>query len=276
MKSIYLFVLLLLASLPAVAKPTFKPRSFEKNCVLTQPGVWFSKTEVAIGEYEAFIDWLRKQGNEADADRFAADDSVWLRDLSFNDPYAKYYNHHEVFKPYPVVGVSLEAAQAYCDYLTQTQGTARLKGVDGKVQTVQVRYRLPSPTEWERAACGRVSSDSTFINCYAGKIWYPRDHKGRFRFNHKLGKGDYAGWAGGDGHDYEGYMITAPSASFPPDNFLGLYNLAGNVAEMTSEPGVAKGGSWMHLQDDCRVAAVNSYDSPKAWLGFRVVAEVVR
>jgi formylglycine-generating enzyme required for sulfatase activity len=210
---------------------------------------------------------------------YVPDDSVWLRDLAFNDPYAKYYSHHEAFKPYPVVGVSFEAANAYCDYMTATQGTVRLRGIDNKWRTVKVRYRLPTESEWMVAAGVRMQVDSvnrqTFQSFYPGRIYYPRDHKGHFRFNHKLGKGDYAGWAGGKGFDYEGYMITAPALSFPPDEFLGLHNLAGNVAEMTSTKGIAKGGSWAHLQDDCRSEAVNTFERPMAWLGFRVVAEVV-
>lgn len=255
--------------------PEFKAPTFDHNAVASQPGLWFSKTEVSVGEYDAFLRWLQSSGRTDDAHRFAPDDSVWVRDLSFNDPYAKFYNHHEAFKLYPVVGVTKEAALAYCDYMTAQHGSMRLRGIDGKVQDVRVRFRLPSPEEWEFAAGGRYSADSNFINCYPGKIFYPRDHKGRFRLNHKLGKGDYAGWVTDSGHDWEGYMITAPIESMPPDNYLGLYHLGGNVAEMTSTSGVAKGGSWVHLQDDCRIGAVNTYERPMAWLGFRIVAQAV-
>ena len=123
----------------ASSGPDFKPVSFEKNSVQSQPGLWFSKTEVAIGEYDDFLDWLREQGRGEEAGRFIPDDSVWIRDLSFNDPYAKHYNHHEAFKSYPVVGVTQEAALAYCDYLTQRHGEIRLRGSDGQWSTVRVK-----------------------------------------------------------------------------------------------------------------------------------------
>ncbi len=275
----FLLSLLVWASLTAIAQKPYKPLPFEKKAVAADTSLWFSKSEVSIGEYDAFLSWLKAEGREAEALAYAPDDSVWLRDLSFNDPYAIHYHHHEAFKPYPVVGVSYEAANAFCDYMTATQGMVRVKGADKKMQEVQVRYRLPTEAEWMAAAGVRMQVDSvrkqTFQTFYPGRIYYPRDHKGRFRFNHKLGKGDYAGWAGGQGHDFEGYMITAPVLSFPPDEYLGLHNLAGNVAEMTSTPGVAKGGSWAHQQDDCRSEAVNAYERPMSWLGFRVVAEVV-
>ncbi|PIY12828.1 MAG: hypothetical protein COZ18_01160 [Flexibacter sp. CG_4_10_14_3_um_filter_32_15] len=48
-----------------------------------------------------------------------------------------------------------------------------------------------------------------------------------------------------------------------------------NVAEMTSEKGIAKGGSFAHTLEECAADRVQIYDSPQAWLGFRCVAEVV-
>ena len=37
--------------------------------------------------------------------------------------------------------------------------------------------------------------------------------------------------------------VTAPVNSYTK-NYFGLYNLIGNVAEMTSEKGICKGGTW--------------------------------
>jgi gliding motility-associated lipoprotein GldJ len=60
-----------------------------------------------------------------------------------------------------------------------------------------------------------------------------RNQKGQFMANFKRGRGDYAGWRGGDGkHMSDGYMITAPIYEFAPNDF-GLYNMSGNVAEWT-------------------------------------------
>ncbi|WP_338792511.1 SUMF1/EgtB/PvdO family nonheme iron enzyme [Bernardetia sp. MNP-M8] len=48
-----------------------------------------------------------------------------------------------------------------------------------------------------------------------------------------------------------------------------------HVAEMTSEKGIAKGGSFAHTLEECAADRVQVYDSPQAWLGFRCVGEVV-
>lgn len=62
--------------------------------------------------------------------------------------------------------------------------------------------------------------------------------------------------------------------SFNP-NWIGLFNMQGNAAEMTSEKGIAKGGSYFQLAKDCLPEAVQNYASPQKWLGFRLVAEVI-
>ncbi len=59
-------------------------------------------------------------------------------------------------------------------------------------------------------------------------------------------------------------------------NWFGLYNMQGNAAEMTSKKGIAKGGSYLQTAKECLPEAVQHYDKPEKWLGFRLVAEVVQ
>ena len=67
--------------------------------------------------------------------------------------------------------------------------------------------------------------------------------------------------------------ITAPILAYWP-NKLGIYNLIGNVAEMTSIKGIAKGGSWKHTEDEISVDKDFEYTESTSWLGFRCVFEV--
>jgi hypothetical protein len=50
--------------------------------------------------------------------------------------------------------------------------------------------------------------------------------------------------------------------------------MIGNVAEMTSESGTCKGGSWMHFLETSRVFYNLPYAGPASWLGFRCVCVV--
>ena len=100
------------------------------------------------------------------------------------------------------------------------------------------RYRLPTEAEWEFAYYGLIGNmdhqDSEVIS--NGRIYPWNGHyvrqeneefQGAIRANFVRGRGDYMGVAGNlnDGAD-----VTAPVDSYWP-NDVGLYNMAGNVAE---------------------------------------------
>lgn len=244
--------------------------SLDENAAAIGSELWISKFEVSNAQYKEFLLGLVEDGRAADVPKFAPDLSVWERDLSFNDPYTEYYFKHPAFANYPVVGVSHDAAVAFCEWMTERVGGRVGLKAEGKGSKHSYRFRLPSEEEWVAAAM----PTGTNLGFYPGGYAYPRDSKGRFLFNHKLGKGDFAGIAGRSAKDYEGYMITAPVDAFYEDG-IGCHNLAGNVAEMVAEPGIAKGGSWIHEAPDCRIEAKLAYEEPKAWLGFRFVLEKV-
>ena len=104
---------------------------------------------------------------------------------------------------------------------------------------IMPEYRLPTETEWEYAAAALAGTRE--YNNYRGRKKYPwegdytrngqRVGRGDQLANFKQGKGDYGGIAGwsDDGAD-----ITAPVMSYKP-NDLGLYDMAGNVAEWVAD-----------------------------------------
>ncbi|MCL4502331.1 MAG: formylglycine-generating enzyme family protein [Deltaproteobacteria bacterium] len=154
----------------------------------------------------------------------------------------------------PVVGVTWDAAKAFCRWLTKVTG---------------VPHNLPTEAQWEAAARGGLT----------GKL-YPwgdeaPDTGGVFRANLR--------------HDRtakDGYLFTAPVGSFPPNGFS-LFDMAGNVSEWTLDqykpaasgpfkPGplrLLKGGSWFSQARDLRCSARQSAPPQYAdgYIGFRVV-----
>ncbi len=145
------------------------------------------------------------------------DETAWVNDFnnSFNEPYMRLYFNHPGYNEYPVVGVSWEQANAFCDWRTQYL----LMGLTGRgVKTIEP-YRLPTEAEFEYAARNGKSE-----NKYPWAQDETHTDKGCFLANFKPDRGNYP---------KDGHLITARVGSFEPNEF-GLYDMAGNVAEWTS------------------------------------------
>lgn len=238
-----------------------------KDQVVDYEGLYWSKSEVSNSEYKEFLMGLINEGRADLVPQYAPDFSVWERIQEFNYPYGDIYFGHEAFAQYPVVGVSYEAAQAFCEWKTRQIGD-KVVVEKGKSEPTKMTFRLPTEAEWMAVARGESLNDAFLAGGYA----YPRDHKGYYLFNHKLGEGDYAGIAGRHPKDFEGFLVTGPVISFPVTS-NGVYNIAGNVSEMVAEKGIAKGGSWYHLAEDCKIESRQTFEAPTSWLGFRYVLD---
>ncbi|MDD4993446.1 MAG: SUMF1/EgtB/PvdO family nonheme iron enzyme [Paludibacter sp.] len=210
------------------------------------------------------------------------DTIMWLRDFqySYNDPKMRMYFSHPGFANYPVVGVTWEQAQAFCQWRTQLFNSSHALGGQD--------YRLPTAAEWEYAARG---GRKMALYPWGGN--YVRDKKGCYLANFKPMRGSYT--------DDEG-ATTMKVAKFAPNDF-GLYDMAGNVAEWTSsawnessntlvsdmnpsfqynaknsDPDVLKrkvikGGSWKDIAYylQCGVRTYEYQNESRPYIGFRCV-----
>ncbi len=181
-----------------------------------------------------------------------------------------FQTHFEQTPEHPVVGVNLQDAVAFCNWLTETE---REKKLIDRSQT----YRLPKPEEWDAAvglARGRkkvgLSAEDRMLDDRVfpwGQEWPPPAKSGNF--------------AEGEIPDYnDGYLYTAPVGSFTPST-TGLYDLAGNAWEWTqpmeirAQPtGILRGGSWAYFRAEC-LASGYQYAVPAdlraPTIGFRCV-----
>jgi len=210
------------------------------------------------------------------------DTIMWLRDFqfSYNDPKMRMYFSHPGFANYPVVGVTWEQSQAFCQWRTQFFNNANAIGGQD--------YRLPTEAEWEYAARG-----SRRLALYPWGGNYVRDSKGCFLANFKPMRGSYTDDTG---------ATTMKVASFSPNDF-GLFDMAGNVAEWTSSAytsssstlvsdmnpsfqynaknsdsdmlkrKVIKGGSWKDIAYylQCGVKTYEYQNESRPYIGFRCV-----
>jgi formylglycine-generating enzyme required for sulfatase activity len=239
-----------------------------------------SGNETPIANRSAFI--------MKDATPIYPDTLVWMRDFTFsyNEPLTAKYFSHVAYDEYPVVGVTWAQAKAFCNWRTKLfnnyQDLIKMPGV--------MDYRLPTEVEWEYAARGGHQ-----MTLYPWGSYYTRNEEGCFVANFKPMRGNYVS-------DNEYTVTTLKVASLIPNSY-GLYDMAGNVAEWTSnafdESGyeyisdfspdyqydakpednpamkrkVIRGGSWKDIAYFLEVST-RSYeyqDSAKSYIGFRCV-----
>jgi sulfatase modifying factor 1 len=240
---------------------------------------YISNHEVTNLEYAEFVHYVKKSGDVDLLAKVEVDSTGWRIPNAYCEPYVTYYHNHPAYENYPVVNVSHQAAQAYCDWLTQFNKAIFEKNNPG----LEVIYKLPDHASWKRAADGNHADP---VYSWAGV--YLENAKGskmanfntlgaeHIYFNEESGKYEVL-QPGESKYSYQprvdNYDVTAPVLSYPPSDF-GVYNLNGNVAEMIDVPGIAVGGSWKSAGYDIRNESIMRYEKPNPMVGFRVMAIV--
>lgn len=215
------------------------------------------------------------------------DTTCWVNDFpnAENERYMLQYFSNPAYNDYPVVGVTWEQANAFCNWRTEYLK----KGLGAAARQIQP-YRLPTEIEWEFAARGPEGG------LYPWESGDVKSEKGCFFANFKPDRGDYT---------EDGSLITSKSGTYSA-NSNGLFDMAGNVAEWTStvytESGVnsmsdmnpelrynaakedpyrlkkksVRGGSWKDPESMIR-SVWRSYEyqnQPRSYIGFRCVRSV--
>ena len=209
------------------------------------------------------------------------DTTVWIRDFkyAYNVPMHNDYFWHEAYGEYPVVGITWEQADAFCQWRTMYKnGYQKSKGK----QNVNM-FRLPSEAEWEYAARGGLDG--------AAFPWggpYPKNDRGCFLANFKPLRGNYAA---------DQALYTVEADAYEPNDY-NLYNMAGNVSEWVSSSydassyeysasfnpnvnekdnprKVVRGGSWKDVAYFLQVSTrdYEHADSARSFIGFRTVQD---
>lgn len=152
----------------------------------------------------------------------------------------------------PITGISYEQAMTYVAYMQDVLNTCD-SYTEGKYR---FECFLPTPQQFDSIRVNLDSINSQGCNLFNYKNSLcsscPNGKKSRKHpVNSRTGLAPTYTW---------GY--------FPDPH--GLKNILGNVAEMTSVKGVAKGGSYAHYASEAIDGHTQEYTGPALWLGFRV------
>lgn len=251
-----------------------KIKDVDKSMAIVHDSLYASKYEMTNVLYRTFVKDL-KSTQQIELFKMAIPDTnVWRANREYNEPLVRYYFRHPNFNEYPVVGVSWEAANLFCKWLTDKYNS------DPKRKFKKVIFRLPTEKEWELAGYGghkylpyawggpslrnsvgrylcnfrRVGDENISFDTITKKLIV--DFKNNPYASNPASELNDASW------------ITESVKSFYPNNF-GLYNVCGNVAEMVQEKGIAKGGSWRSPGGDVQVKSRVHFSNPTRDIGFR-------
>ncbi len=263
--------------------------------------IYAHSAEVSNEEYELFLNYLYENDYKElhemakfNLDKYEGVNKVFHRNYHYSQNSFK-----ENFSKYPVMDLSHEAANLYCEWLTVQYNQQKGRKFN------KVKFRLPSQNEWNMAALGYVPFQSWvfeenkvkaaphkdvkvkdweyFSLAEYDSIWYPwfagdwsvyrkaiMNEKGCYLANIKTPGNEVCP----SGIKGDGFALTAPVASYF-SNDMGFYDVIGNVAEMVDEQGKAMGGSWDHPPHESTVTSVMQYDGPDPRVGFRIFMEVI-
>jgi formylglycine-generating enzyme required for sulfatase activity len=293
MKKLFLLttLLTLLTQIGSTQNSTFDKNAFckklEKELVKINDSLYASKFECSILNYRTFLNELKSQSKDVSAflpDTFAGWDKV-RNDVRM----VPYYLSHPAYNEYPIFSINREAAMAYCKWLNEVYAGY----ADKKFQ--QMTFTLPTVSEWENAALSfknriqkkhyyKTINDQLITINYTWQSTNPYKENNRHSKSIDLNLLYYGSWnflsskkdfRKANFHDeFYQSQLTAPIKSFLPSN-NGMYNVCGNVAEMTLNPDIIKGGSFLNHSFDCAIDInTNLYQIPNREVGFRVFMKV--
>jgi hypothetical protein len=223
----------------------------------TLPGYFIARYEVTNADFREYLMDLEPDPKADTTNRWGRTDI--LEEIFRGDYPIPFYlgaeggwNILDGLESLPVAGLSCDAAESYCRWLSSRD-------------TTELIYRLPTEEEWLAAALagghgpwpwGSRRPDGNLLNLSDSNEELLRRHPSIT----------------------DGFVQAAPVGSFPPNRW-GMYDMAGNVWEWCSsvDPDsspVARGGSWISSMDDCRCTARMRPPSELgfAFVGFRIAA----
>lgn len=255
-KSKFLGLVILALSL-SFTNTSLKKRKTPPGTVRINDTLFVDQTEIGNVHWREFLFWtIAIDKDTAKYESMLLDTTVW-HDMNLG--WEKYYHNHPSYNYYPVVGVSYEQAIAYCKWRSdRVNENYKQVPSNNPFPGREYVYNLPSKEEWEIAAAGKLEIAPYPYGLASGVFTIFRRREIR-SFNAIYTSKDSS-------------LKPLSIESFKPNQY-GIVNTAGNVAEMISKKGIAKGGSFMHKVEDCKIINEQAYSQPENWLGFRCVCK---
>jgi formylglycine-generating enzyme required for sulfatase activity len=242
---------------------------------------YISATEVTNKQYNSFLEDLKNQGKIKEYERVKVQSEYWGKILkSVYQPLVNNYHNSVAYEDFPVVNIPKEGAELYCKWLTEK--------FNNENPNLIAEFRLPTGHEWIYAAQGGAngfpySSGLYLINFKNEPLanFFVVDQANIYK-DKKTGELKVKKNILSSGRLVKDKRtVVLGTRPLKVDEFFknrfGLYNMCGNVAEMLSEEGKTKGGSWNSTGYYLQIEGDDEYEGfsePSPFIGFRPVASI--
>ena len=230
--------------------------------------------EVTNKEYRQFLNDLKLK-NDFEKLKIAKIDSIgWKYAIVDCSKFITDYQTSK-YDNYPVVNITYEGAKLYCEWLTERYNN------NPKREYKKLLFRLPTEMEWEEFAKGGkidyIYPDGYSLSILNNKKFrytcnFAAISQGYVKYNIKdeliIEKDSTTYFAMDD------FVQIKPIKSYFPNEY-GLFDFAGNVAEMVAEKGITKGGGWESSGYYMRIKSSERYTESSCNIGFRVMADII-
>lgn len=243
-------------------------KSVKVNDITFKSGnMYIDAFETTNAFYNAFLKDLKDNSLNDLFEQCKVCNSKWLELSEAYETASKYYHIDTKYNDYPVVNISKQAAETFCAWLT------KLYAAYSASKYKNTEFFLPDEALWIVASNAGIENA---VYPWEGK--FLRNKKGEYMANFKVaGEENIRINKAGNIEILDNNVlyqtIFAPVKTYSP-NVLGLYQMSGNAAEMTSD-GKIKGGSWHSYGYYMQISAEDEPgELPNPFTGFRVAMKI--
>jgi hypothetical protein len=193
----------------------------------------------------------------------------------YNSILDQHFLRYPGWRFYPAIGISYYQAKEYCKWRSNSVTLAMNRELEKKRKSYSVKYTyyLPEITEYLKASDSTIPSKPLKGKLIRGlRSLNPDFNKKDEFYNAAINQVVPSAFKNRriliEGLNFYGYIENNSP------NTHGMYNLYGNVSEISSEEGKSFGGAWIHTKDEILKDPVFNYQGPQSWLGFRCACKV--
>ncbi len=235
--------------------------------VKIQDNLYVDKYEISIKDYKLFL--VDKKQKSEDYSNLIYDSTKWTSSIVNYPDLQDYYFNHNAYINYPIVSISYDAAQEFCDWLSVKYNSSLKK------KYKKVIFRLPTEDEFVKVAGSGFDIKKILYPWGSNKLIDSENKKlcNFWRLNQD--EIDYNGKA----FNYDNIINHFDNDieiinSYKPNKY-GVFNIVGNVSEMVQEKNHAMGGDYLSTGYNVRITSKKEFKESDISVGFRVYLEIL-